>query len=92
MRIFAILETDRQGIVAVLLEAGEEDRFIQLACKDDSMLRFLKPEQLVSRGLFKTLILLDPVVLIDVFNMLLGSGKEVRTVYDELCERIAEGL
>lgn len=23
--------------------------------------------------------------------MLLGSGKEVRTVYDELCERIAEG-
>ena len=74
-----------------MLEAGEEDRFIQMACKDDNMIRLLKPDQLVSRGLYKTLILLDPVVLIEVFNMMLGSGKEVRTVYDELCDRVAEG-
>lgn len=92
LEIFKLLGTEPEGIVSIFLEAGEEDRFIQLANKDDTYLRYLKPEQLVSRGLYKTLILLDPVELIDVFNMIISSSdKSSRTVYDEICLKIGEG-
>ncbi len=91
MRVFKHLGTGHDGIVNLFMDAGEEDRFIWMATKDDALIRFLDSRVLVEKQLFKTLVLLDPVELIDVFNQDIGDEKNW-TVYYELCKRIGEGI
>ena len=91
LEILRNMKLSSQKILELVSRTQEEDRFIAIVRSNPELKKWLDPKLIIEHKLYKALMMLDRMTLVNVMNTPIKSESSSHTLFQEICDLIKKG-